>query len=85
MNNKLKKMELGRRAAYLKRCIVVIDLLEEHESDTSIRKRVFEKHIQPVARCSYATFNNMLNEPNPRKQLASIEQDILKLKTQNSL
>lgn len=81
MNAKLKKMKLGRRAAYLKRCIVVIELLEKHENDTSIRKRVFEKHIKPVAQCSYATFNNMLNEPNPRKQLASIEQEILKLNT----
>ena len=75
----IQKMQLGRRSAYLKKCVIVLDLLEQYETDTSIRKRIFEKHIQPVVGCSYATFNNMLNEPNPRKQLAEIE---LKLKEQ---
>jgi len=70
--NRLEKMSLGRRAAYLRRCIQVIDLIDEHENDATIRCRIFEKHIWPVMHCSYVTFNNMLNEPNPRKQLESI-------------
>lgn len=69
-------MQLGRRAAYLKRCITVLQLLEQHETDTSIRKRVWKKHIQPVIGGSYTTFNNMLNEPNPYKQLDEIKEEM---------
>lgn len=72
----IRKMQLGRRAAYLKRCIAVLELLEAHESATSIRKRVWEMYIQPVIGGSYATFNNMLNEPNPRKQLDEVEEEM---------
>lgn len=71
--NRLEKMALGRRAAYLRRCIQVADLLDKHENDTTIRCRIFELHIKPVMNCSYGTFNNMLNEPNPRMQLESIQ------------
>lgn len=73
-------MKLGRRAAYLRKCILVIDLLDKHEDDTSVRCRVFNKYIKPVALISYTTFNNMLNEPNPRKQLEEIELQIKNLK-----
>jgi len=76
--NRLEKMSLGRRAAYLRRCIQVIELVEKHETDATIRCRIFEKHIQPVMHCSYVTFNNMLNEPNPRMQLESIHAKINK-------
>ena len=72
-------MKLGRRANYLKRCILVNELLQRHERLTSVRVRVFDIHIRPVVRCSYATFNNMLNEPNPQKQLEKIEQQLNKL------
>jgi len=67
------KLQLGRKAAYLRRCIQVNELLQEYECCTSVRLRVFDLHIRPVIKCSYATFNNMLNEPNPRKQLEQIE------------
>lgn len=67
------KLQLGRKAAYLKRCIRVNELIREHECSTSVRVRVFNEYIYPVVKCSYATFNNMLNEPNPRKQLEQIE------------
>lgn len=70
--NRLEKMSLGRRAAYLRRCIQVIELVEKHENDATIRCRIFDKHIKPVMHCSYVTFNNMLNEPNPRMQLEAI-------------
>ena len=70
--NKIEKMSLGRREAYLRRCMQVIELVEKHETDVTIRCRIFQKHIYPVMRCSYATFNNMLNEPNPRMQLQAI-------------
>lgn len=76
MNDKLRKMQLGRRAAYLRRCIRVNELLMQHETDMSVRRRVFEKHIRPELRCSYATFNNMLNESNPQKQLEEIEKEL---------
>ncbi len=66
-------MALGRRAAYLRRCIQVQELIEEHETPFTVRKRIFEAYIKPVMHCSYVTFNNMLNETNPRKELESIE------------
>jgi len=62
-------MSKGRRLAYLKRCLTAQELLQEHESETSVRKRVFEQHVKPVLNCSYATFNNMLNVLNPKKQI----------------
>lgn len=67
--DKLEKMALGRRAAYLRRCIQVLELLEKYETQLTIRRRVFDTHIKPVMHCSYTTFNNMLNEKNPRKEL----------------
>jgi len=70
------KLQLGRKAAYLRRCITVNELVQEFECSTSVRLRVFDQHIKPVIRCSYATFNNMLNEPNPRKQLDQIEETL---------
>lgn len=69
-------MRLGRRKAYLERCIRVLELLEQHESATSVRKRVWEMFIQPIVGGSYGTFNNMLNEPNPRRQLDEIEEEM---------
>lgn len=69
---KLEKMALGRRAAYLKRCIRVAELLEMHETSCTVRKRVFTDHIQPKIACSYTTFNNMLNVSNPTRELERI-------------
>ncbi len=77
--NHILKMRLGRRKAYLERCIRVLELLEQHENECSVRKRVWEKHIQPEVGGSYSTFNNMLNEPNPRKQLDEIEEQMNRL------
>ena len=74
--NKQERMALGRRRAYLQKCITAIRLLEQHETDTSIRYRVFEKHIAPVVRVSYTQFNNMLNELNPQKELEEINQKL---------
>lgn len=76
MIDKLEKMRLGRKKNYLKKCIIVIDLLAQHENTTTIRKRVFEEHIKPIIFCSYVQFNNMLNEPNPHKQIEEIEAKI---------
>lgn len=69
-------MQLGRRAAYLRKCIVVQELLSIHENNTSVRKRVFEVHIKPKVFCSYTQFNNMLNVVNPRKELDKIELEL---------
>lgn len=66
---KIEAMKKGRRIAYLKRCLIAQDLLQKHETTTSIRKRVFEEFIKPELRCSYATFNNMLNVVNPQKEI----------------
>lgn len=69
-------MQLGRRAAYLRKCILVQELLLQYENETSVRKRVFELHIRPVVFCSYQQFNNMLNECNPEKELHEIEAEL---------
>lgn len=74
--DKFKKMQLGRRKAYLEKCIKVNELLTKYGTETSVRKRVFEKHIKPVIFCSYAQFYNILNEPNPYKQLEEINNRI---------
>lgn len=75
MTEQLAKMKLGRRKNYLRKCVMVSDLLKQYENTTTIRSRIFKEHIQPVILCSYQQFNNMLNEPNPRKQLEEIEQN----------
>lgn len=64
-----KAMSRGRRLAYLRRCLWAQELLQKYESETSVRKRVFELNIRPVLKCSYATFNNMLNVVNPKKEI----------------
>jgi len=74
------KLKLGRKAAYLRRCIQVNELLVEHECSTSVRLRVFDLHIRPVMRCSYSTFNNMLNEPNPQRKQEQIIVQIKELR-----
>lgn len=74
--DKLEKMALGRRAAYLRRCIQVQELIEKYETRYTVRKRIFEDFINPVMHCSYVTFNNMLNESNPRKELELIENQL---------
>jgi hypothetical protein len=76
-HSKILKMKLGRRMAYLRRCVQLQELLSQFENATSVRRRVFEIHIKPVMGCSYTSFNNMINEPNPRKQLEEIENKLL--------
>jgi hypothetical protein len=73
-------MQLGRRKKYLNDCIIAADLINQYETDETIRKRVFESKIKPVLCCSYATFNRMLNEVNPLKQISEIEDQILIIK-----
>lgn len=74
---KIRKMKLGRKAAYLRRCLKAQELLSQFETTTSVRRRIFDIHIKPELGCSYATFNNMLNEPNPLKRLEEIEKQII--------
>ena len=71
-----RKLRLGRKAAYLRRCIRVNELLNKHETPESVRLRVFTNYIRPEIKVSYAQFNNMLNEPNPARQLAEIEEEL---------
>lgn len=66
-------MRLGRRAAYLRKCILVQELLSKYENETTVRKRIFEQYIQPAVLCSYMQFNNMLNVRNPKNELDGIE------------
>ena len=80
VKRKLELMSFGRRITYLKRCIAMKMLIEEHESATTIRCRVFDIYIQPIMCCSYVTFNNMLNEPNPEKQIVEITKKMTELK-----
>lgn len=67
--DRIEAMKTGRRIAYLKRCIKAQELLQKHETATSIRKRVFEEFVKPELRCSYTAFNNMLNVVNPQKEI----------------
>lgn len=76
MEERIKQLKLGRRAAYLRKCVMVQNLCAQHENETTIRKRVFELHIKPVILCSYAQFNNMLNERNPAVELKDIETEL---------
>lgn len=76
--DRIEAMRRGRRLAYLKRCVTAQELLSKHESPTSIRKRVFEKYIAPELGCCYATFNNMLNVVNPKKEIELLTQKKLK-------
>lgn len=66
---KIEAMAKGRRLAYLKRCLLAQELLQEHETETSVRKIVFENHLKPVLGCSYTAFNKMLNVVNPKKEI----------------
>ncbi len=74
--NKAQRMALGRRRAYLQKCITAVALLEQYETDDTVRYRVFNRHIAPVIRVSYTQFNNMLNEKNPEKQLEEINKQL---------
>lgn len=74
------KLQLGRKAAYLRRCVRVNELLALHETECSVRLRVFNKYIKPEMNgISYAQFNNMLNEHNPALQLETIEEQLKQL------
>lgn len=73
------KMDLGKKKAYLERCLEVLKVLAEHETDMTIRKRVYQKHIATKMKISYVQFNNILNEPNPQKQLDDINREITAL------
>lgn len=70
------KLQMGRKVAYLKRCIRVNELLTKHTTECSVRVRIFNLYIKPEIKVSYAQFNNMMNEHNPAKQLAEIEAQI---------
>ena len=74
--NKQERMKLGRRKSYLEKCVMVAKLLQEHENETTVRYRIFDKHIAPVIRVSYQSFNSMLNEINPAQQLEEINKKL---------
>lgn len=69
---KFERMKLGRRASYLRNCILAAELIDKYENNCTVRKRIFEQHIFPELRVSYATFNRMINEINPKRQLEEI-------------
>lgn len=74
--NRVKRMKLGRRKAFLRRCILAQELISKHENNTTIRRRVFEEHIEPILLCSYRSFDNMLNVINPIKELEAIDEEL---------
>lgn len=74
--SKIMKMKLGRRRAYLRKCILAQDLMVKYENNTTVRSRVFEEHIEPVLLCSYQQYNNMLNVINPQRELDEIDAEI---------
>ncbi len=74
-NHKLK-LKLGRRASYLRKCIRVHKLLQEYDRPECVRIQIFNKYIRPQEPMSYVTFNNILNESNPVKQLEQIEEEL---------
>lgn len=65
-------MAKGRRLKYLNRCLTAQRLFQEHNTETSVLKRVFQEQIEPVLKCSYVTFNNMLNVVNPQKEIDTL-------------
>lgn len=69
-------MKLGRRKAFLRKCIMAHTLMATYENNTTVRSRVFEEHIEPVLLCSYQQYNNMLNVINPQHELEEIEREI---------
>jgi hypothetical protein len=69
---KFDKMRLGRRASYLRKCILAAELIDKYETNCTVRVRIFNEYIQPVLRVCYSTFNRMLGEKNPQKQLDEI-------------
>ena len=73
---KYDKMALGRRAAYLRGCILAGELMAKYETDCSVRKRTFEKFIQPELRVSYPTFSRMISVINPQKELEEINKTL---------
>lgn len=73
---KYDKMALGRRAAYLRNCILAGELIAKYETDCSVRVRTFEKYIKPELRVSYGTFSRMISVINPQKELEEIEQTL---------
>ncbi len=69
-----QKMRMGKRAAYLRRCIRASELISMFETDCTVRRRIFEKHIrQEIGFVSYTSFNSMLTVINPEKELLEIE------------
>lgn len=77
--NRIEKMRLGRRRAYLRKCLLAQSLAMEFENQTTIRSRVFMEHIKPVLLCSYQQYNNMLNEINPQRELEELEDKLSNL------
>ena len=71
-------MHLGRRAAYLRKCILAAELYMKFESEDAKRNHVFKKHIKPVLRCSIVSYNSMLNVINPEKELKEIQEQLKK-------
>lgn len=73
------KLQLGRKVAYLRRCIRANEILMLHETECSVRVRIFNLYIRPEMKCSYAQFNNMMNEHNPQKKIEQIELQLKEL------
>jgi hypothetical protein len=73
---RVKKMKLGQRAAYLRRCIKAQELLEKYENGNCIRRRIFDEYIRSELNCSYVSYNNMINVHNPQRQLEEILNDL---------
>lgn len=68
----IEAMAKGRRLKYLQRCLTAQKLMQEYYTETSVLCRVFQRHIKPVINCSYAQFNNMMNEKNPQKEIDNL-------------
>jgi len=66
---RIDKMKIGRRISYLKKCMLIQELLSKHETRETTRKEVFEKFIIPILGVSYTSFNNMVNQLTPEKQI----------------
>jgi hypothetical protein len=79
--DKIERMKLDRRKPYLQKCVLAAEVLAKYENDTTVRSRIFGKYIQPVIRVSYQSFNNMLNEKNPQKEIEEINKKITHEKT----
>ncbi len=76
MSTSKELRNLGRKKAYLEKCVDLQQCLNEHYQEGVTKKWFYERHVRVRFRISQVTFHKMLNEVNPNNQLTQINQTI---------